>query len=83
MIGRILYGTVAILSVTTTALLAEAPQGAKADANKMICRSFTDTGTRLGHYRACHSAQEWVELRRQTKQNVDRIQNARPFNDAN
>ena len=81
MIGRILYGAAAAVLVTASALLAQGPLGAdsKAEANKQICRTFADTGTRLGHYRACHTAQEWIELRRQTKQNIDHIQNARPW----
>ena len=81
MIGRILYGAAAAALVTATALLAQTPLGtdSKSEANKQICRTFTDTGSRLGRYRACHTAQEWQELRRQTKQNVDHIQNSRPW----
>jgi hypothetical protein len=77
-----LYGAAGAALVTATALLAQAPQStdSKADANKQICRTFADTGTRLGQYRACHTAQEWAELRRQTSQNVDHIQNSRAMN---
>ena len=80
-IGRLLYGAAAAASVTATALLAQGSQGAdgSSGANKQICRTFGETGSRLGRYRACHTAQEWIELRRQTKQNVDHIQNARPW----
>jgi hypothetical protein len=53
---------------------------AKSDANKQICRTMSDTGSRLNRSRACHTAQEWTELRRQAKANVDHIQNARPWN---
>ncbi len=82
MIGKILYGTCALALITTTAVIAQpsASDTAKSPANKQICRTITDTGSRLGRYRACHTAQEWIELRRQTKQNIDHIQNARPFN---
>ena len=84
MIGRALYGACAIVSVAATAVMAQPPAttgtATKNDANKQICRSFGDTGTRLGRYRACHTEQEWIELRRQTKQNIDHIQNARPWN---
>jgi hypothetical protein len=81
MIGKILYGACAAALVTATALLAQpgASGNSKSDANKQICRNMADTGSRLGHYRACHTAQEWIELRRQTKQNIDHIQNARPW----
>jgi len=82
MIGRILYGACAAALVTTTAVIAQpsASETAKADPNKQICRMVGDTGSRLGRFRACHTAQEWIELRRQTKQNIDHIQNARPWN---
>ena len=82
MIARILYGACAAALVATTALTAQpsASDTAKSDANKQICRTISDTGSRLGRYRACHTAQEWIELRRQTKQNIDHIQNARPMN---
>jgi len=85
MIARILYGAGGIALVAATAVIAQpsGSGGASGDANKQICRTIADTGSRLGRYRACHTAQEWTELRRQTKQNVDRIQNARPWNDAN
>ena len=82
MIGRTLYGACAVALVTATALIAQPSSSTteKSDANKQICRVIADTGSRLGHYRACHTAAEWIELRRQTKQNIDHIQNARPWN---
>ena len=82
MIGRILYGACAAALVTTTAVIAQpsASDTAKSNPNKQICRTISDTGSRLGRYRACHTAAEWIELRRQTKQNIDHIQNARPMN---
>lgn len=82
MIAKIVYGACAVTLIATTAVMAQpsASTTAKSDANKQICRTISDTGSRLGRYRACHTAQEWIELRRQTKQNVDHIQNARPWN---
>ena len=82
MIGRKAYGGCAIALVAATAVMAQPPgTGApKNNANKQICRTMADTGSRLGRYRACHTEQEWIELRRQTKQNIDHIQNARPWN---
>jgi hypothetical protein len=83
MIGRVFYAACAVGMVTATAVIAQPSNGggdSNANANKQICRTIADTGSRLGRYRACHTAQEWTELRRQTKQNVDRIQNARPMN---
>jgi hypothetical protein len=72
MIGRYVYGACAIALVATTAVMAQTSSGtnvSKNDANKQVCRTLADTGSRLGRYRACHTAQEWIELRRQTKQN--------------
>ena len=64
MIGRIVYGACAVALVATTAVMAQpsADTTAKSDANKQICRMIGDTGSRLGRYRACHTAQEWRNL---------------------
>ncbi len=81
MIARMLYGASAALLLTATVALAQpAASGSKGDANKQICRTISDTGSRLGHTRACHTAQEWADLRRQTRQNVDRIQTRQAMN---
>ena len=80
MIGRIVYGACAIALVTATAVIAEPSGNSDRNANKQICRTISDTGSRLGHSRECHTAQEWTELRRQTQQNVDHIQNSRAAN---
>jgi hypothetical protein len=47
--------------------------------DERICRIERTTGTRLGAARACHTAAEWAELRRQTIQTVSRIQNSRAW----
>jgi len=80
MIGRVFYGACAVALIGTTAVMAEPRNGSNDDANKQICRSISDTGSRLGHVRECHTAQEWAELRRQMQQNIDRIQNSRAAN---
>jgi hypothetical protein len=83
MIGKALYLVSAVALVAGTAVIAQPSESggsSQANANKQICRTMADTGSRLGRTRACHTAQEWVELRRQTKQTVDRIQNSRAMN---
>ena len=45
-----------------------------ADPNKKICRTIADTGSRLKRSRACHTAREWEDLRRQTELNIEKIQ---------
>ena len=77
MIGRFVYGACALGLVTATAVIAEPAANNGNNSNKQICRSIADTGSRLGRTRECHTAQEWDELRRQTQQNIDRIQNSR------
>ena len=71
-----------ILAAITVSLCATvgmtAPKKAR-DPNKVVCKYDAESGSRLKKTRSCHTQQEWDELRRQTKQNVDRIQNARPW----
>jgi hypothetical protein len=79
MSGKAFHGLCAAVLVTATAVMAQpsttGSRASQGDANKQICRTMADTGSRLGRTRACHTAQEWTELRRQARQNVDRIQN--------
>lgn len=81
MIGRMFYGACAMALLTTTAVMAEpSARETQSGADKQICHSSADTGSRLGRTRACHTAQEWADLRRQTRQNVDRIQTRQAMN---
>ena len=68
MIGKLFYGVCGVALVTGTAVLAQPSTG---NANKQICRTTTDTGSRLGRTRSCHTAQEWEELRRRTGDAVE------------
>ena len=79
MISKAILGLSAIGMITATALTAQPASRttSKGDADRQICRTFKDTGSRLGGYRACHTAQEWAELRRQSVQAVDRLQKSR------
>ena len=77
MFGRVFCGLSSAALVSATAVLAEPSGSASNGANKQICRAVADTGSRLGRSRVCHTEQEWAELRRQTQQNVDHVQNAR------
>ena len=83
MIGKKLKGLCVVVLVAATPLIAQpstASGDSKADENRRVCRVMSDIGSRLSRSRACHSAAEWAELRRQMKQTVDHIQNARPWN---
>ena len=73
-----------LLSAAAMALFcatgASAAEGSKhRDPNKRVCKTITETGSRLNKSRACHSQAEWEELRRQTKQKIENIQNNRPW----
>jgi len=56
---------------------------ARLESNRMVCRTETDTGSRLGKSRACHTVAEWAELRRQMKKKVDEIQSRKAANLSN
>ncbi len=65
------------LIVGTAVLIGPEAPAAPVKGEKMICRTDMESGSRLKKSRACHTAAEWAELRRQAKANVDRIQNGR------
>jgi hypothetical protein len=67
-----------------TAIAAPPPASSNGkDANKMICRTIQEIGSRLNKTRACHTRAEWAELKRQTRETVQRIQDSRPANLSN
>lgn len=79
-----IFGICGLAMVSAAAAMAQAPAGgngaANASADRQICRTFRANGSRLGGERACHTAAEWAELRRQTRENVDRIQTRQSMN---
>lgn len=84
MIGRAICGLGMAALFAGAGALADppAPGGAlaksgKADPNRMICRTLNEGGSRLDRRYACHTSAEWNELRRQTRQQIDHIQNSR------
>jgi hypothetical protein len=79
MIGKTFtfLGTAALLAGVALAAQPAAREEPKKDGERLICRTITENGSRLGGRRSCHTAQEWAELRRQTKQTIDSIQNSR------
>jgi hypothetical protein len=76
MIGRYVIALGVAALVGSAAMAAET--GSKSnDPNKMVCRTISETGSRLSKTRACHTQAEWAELRRQTRQTVEHIQDER------
>jgi len=72
----LVLGAAAALLIGTAANAAE--DSKRRDPNKVVCRTITETGSRLNRTRACHTQAEWDELRRQTKAKIENIQNNRP-----
>lgn len=53
---------------------------ATGDANRMICRSIAQTGSRLGRQRVCQTAGQWQQSRRDTRGAIERAQALRSTN---
>jgi hypothetical protein len=48
-----------------------------ADPNQIVCETIRETGSRLDVNRVCMTNAQWRELRRQTRQDIDRAQAVR------
>ena len=67
-----------------TAAAAQAPSSGSSgetaggnDPNQMICRNLGETGSRLSRNRVCMTRGQWDQQRRETRQNIDRVQTTR------
>jgi hypothetical protein len=49
------------------------------DANKLVCESMGETGSRLARKRICMTKAEWDQMRQEDKMQVDRAQSQRPL----
>lgn len=56
---------------TTDSAQGQNSQPAKA---KLICEKEQETGSRLGGKRVCHTKEEWDQIRAETRQNLEKIQ---------
>ena len=45
--------------------------------NEIVCRRWTETGSRLRTQRACATRADWAELLRHQRQNIERVQTNR------
>ena len=50
---------------------------ATGDANRLICRSVPQTGSRLGRQRVCQTAAQWQQARRDVRDRLERSQASR------
>ena len=80
MLKAFILGFVAASMVAGSALAAEKSKRKADDPNKVICRMESEIGSKLRRTRACHTKAEWDELRRQTRANVEHIENSRACN---
>jgi hypothetical protein len=48
------------------------------DGSKVVCRTVEETGSRLSKTRICRTQTQWAELRRQTREDLERAQGVRP-----
>jgi hypothetical protein len=82
MIARMICGLCAIALCAGTAAAGESSSKApsKGDPDKVVCRVSQDTGSRLGKIRVCKTNAQWAEMRRQTQETIDHIQNNRAAN---
>jgi len=76
-----------IVVVATTVLGAasasageQSTKSKRGDPNKLICKTMEENGQKLRKVRACHTAAEWAEMRRQTRAAIEHIQNSRATN---
>ncbi|HTU09315.1 MAG TPA: hypothetical protein VMG08_00335 [Allosphingosinicella sp.] len=63
----------AILAVFLPAAIAAQTPGTE-DPNERICRVTGELGSRLQRTRTCKTRAEWAEMRRETRNSIDRSQ---------
>lgn len=64
----------AIIAAVPLSARAQAPAPAKppVSPDKMICKTESVTGSRLGSRRRCMTSQQWIEQRRVDQENFER-----------
>lgn len=63
-----------VLAGTAAPAMAGGDENTNAEKPKQICKTYKETGSRLGGKRICMTEEQWVEHRRITKEAVDRAQ---------
>ena len=80
MLKPFIFGLAAAAMVAGSAMAAEGGKRKADNPNKVICKIESEIGSKLRRSRVCHTKAEWEELRRQTRANVEHIENARACN---
>jgi hypothetical protein len=72
-----------LLAIAGAALCASAAVSAdrpsSKDPNKRICRTSLEAGSLTKRTRTCLTAAEWEEVRRESRERTEHIQNNRPM----
>lgn len=76
---RILLAISAASLCASAAVAADGTRTARNDPNKKICRTILEAGSLTKRTRACHTAAEWAEVRRLSREKTESIQNNRPM----
>jgi hypothetical protein len=69
--------TMVALAGSAAAASEQKSKSRRGDPNKIICRTLEESGQKLRRTRACHTAAEWQELNRQTREAIEHIQRGR------
>ena len=73
---RIIATVICLALLPTTGALAQKANQSDdmGEADRLICKSIKKPGSRIAVSRSCHTAEEWAQIRRQTRQTVEKIQ---------
>jgi len=50
------------------------PQKANPAKPKLICETEEDIGSRLGHKRVCHTAEQWQQMKAESRDAIEKYQ---------
>lgn len=71
---RLGLAALAVVVVPVVVAAAPPPANTPAKAERRICRSDTDLGSRVARVRRCRSRAEHLAMKQQARETVDRIQ---------
>jgi invasion protein IalB len=69
------------LAAQTTQAPTSQPPKKALDPNEVVCEKQEVLGSRLATQKICHTRAEWAELRRNDRQEIERVQVQRGCND--
>ena len=72
MVGKAAFGLFVLVIAGAAAPPGEPPNGN--DSDRIVCKSISESGSRLRRARVCHSLAEWADRQRRTQELIDRMQ---------